>query len=210
MSRSFVVAALVSGVVLAAGCAPIEPEGAAYGVMHRAGIASATYAPVISTTHDPLPFAFTGELGFEASGGVEVDYALPLGRGFDLRFAFGSNTLDAKFPDTWPAASEATWKMRSLMVLLTGGGRWGRLGLHFSAGPGWLFNDLEAPGLDTDADGSFAMQTDLGITVMVSQVVELGLEVGYRTSRATYKLGAAEYSQTLDGGLVKFGVHVLF
>ena len=220
MSRSFVVAAVVSGVVLAAGCAPIDPEGAAYGVMHRAGIAAVGYPSAASSMGDQVNYLATHELGFEAASGVELEYALPLARGFDMRFVLGFTHWDVNFPTQdvafpWPADEEATWDTTSLMFLLTGGARWGRFGAHLSAGPGVLFNTLEWRGAEADAKTSFALQTNLGFTVMVTPTIELGLDLGYRASRAVYSTDRMtpfdiEDAQLLDSLVAKLGMHVLF
>lgn len=219
MNRSLGVAVVVSGAVLAAGCAPIDSEGTAYGVMHRAGIGYAAYPPAASSMGGLFVYQVTHELGFDAASGVELDYALPIVRGFDMRFVLGFTHWDVNFPTKdvalpWLDTEEATWRTISLMALLTGGVRRGRLGVHLSAGPGVFFNSLDWPGYTADAGNSFALQTNLGFTVMVTPAIELGLEVGYRASRATYstdRLGPElKDAQLLDSAVVKLGAHVLF
>ncbi len=83
------------------------------------------------------------------------------------------------------------------------------------AGPGVLFNTLEWRGAEADAKSSFALQTNLGFTVMVTPAIELGLDLGYRASRAAYSTDRMtpfdiEDAQLLDSLVAKLGMHVLF
>ncbi len=219
MNRCLVVAVAVSGVVVSAGCAPIDADGAGYGVMGRVGVAAAGYPPSASSMADQAGYLVTHDLGFETASGVEIDYALPISRGFDMRFVLGFTHWDVAFPKgafpLWPAGEEATWKTTSNMFLLTAGKRRGRLGLHMSAGPGLFHNTLEWPHApEAWAKSSFALQTNGGLTLMGTQSREAAFEVGLRTSRAVYftdRMAAdIEDAQLLNSIVVKLGVRMLF
>ena len=227
MRRLAGVAAVVLTVVLTVGCTPLEdPDAAGYGVMQRAGISVATSVPVASAMGDQVGYLVTHDLGLEPAGTAELEYAFPLERGFELRFVLGFADWEVNFPKKdvsapWPAEEEATWNTTSLMVLLTDGWRWGRFGVHVSAGPGVLFNNLDWVGSYTETHSSFALQTNLGATCMITQYLELGLEVGYRASRAVYSTdrmapvlpagyGVIEDAQLLNSLILKAGLYYLF
>jgi hypothetical protein len=230
------VAAVALMVVLAVGCTPLQdPDAAGYGVMQRAGISAAAYVPVASAMGDQIGYLINHDLGLEPKTSVELEYAFPLERGFELRFVLGFADWEVNFPEPatplvpfidWRTSEEATWNTTSLMVLLTDGWRWGRFGLHVSAGPGVIFNNLEWYDADqdrvvkTDAHSSFAVQTNLGFTCMMTQYLELGFEVGYRASRAVYSTnrmvgspipgsGPIEDAQLLNSLILKGGLYYL-
>ncbi len=205
--------------------------------MQRAGISAAAYTPVASAMGDQVGYALNPELGLASKTTVELEYAFPLERGFELRVVLGFADWEVDFPTPpsplppfyvpWPEGEEATWNTTSLMVLLTDGWRWGRFGVHVSAGPGVIFNSIDWYDADndrvvkTDAHTSFAVQTNLGFTCMMSQYLELGLEVGYRASRAVYSTnrmvgssipgsGPIEDDQLLNSLILKAGLYYLF
>jgi len=219
------VGAVALMVVLAVGCTPLQdPDAAGYGVMQRAGISAAVYTPVASAMGDQVGYLISHDLALAKASSVELEYAFPLERGFELRVVLGFADWEVDFPGPatppapltdWPAGEEATWNTTSLMVLLTDGWRWGRFGLHVSAGPGVLFNDLDWVGAYTETTSSFALQTNLGLTCMITQYLELGLEVGYRASRATYSTDRMapfpiEDEQILNSLILKAGLYYLF
>ncbi len=232
MRLSSGVAAVALMVVLAVGCTPLQdPDAAGYGVMQRAGISAASYVPVESAMGDQIGYLINHDLGLEPKTSVELEYAFPLERGFELRFVLGFADWEVNFPKAdvatpWSAEEEATWNTTSLMVLLTDGWRWGRFGVHVSAGPGVIFNSLDWYDADqdrvvkTDAHSSFAVQTNLGFTCMMTQYLELGFEVGYRASRAVYSTnrmspvlpgsGVIEDAQLLNSLILKAGLYYLF
>ncbi|MHC4199956.1 MAG: hypothetical protein ACYSU0_08195 [Planctomycetota bacterium] len=220
------VAAVALMVVLAVGCTPLQdPDAAGYGVMQRAGISAAVYVPVASAMADQGGYLASHDLGLGQASSVELEYAFPLERGFELRVVLGFADWEIDFPTPptplpplyvpWPEGEEATWNTTSLMVLLTDGWRWGRFGVHVSAGPGVLFNDLDWVGSYTETSSSFAVQTNLGLTCMITQYLEVGLEVGYRASRAGYATDRmAPFpiadDQILNSLILKGGLYYLF
>ncbi|MHC5055886.1 MAG: hypothetical protein ACYTKD_14345 [Planctomycetota bacterium] len=198
---------------LAAGCAQIDPSEVVYGAPQRVGITHVSYGPAMSVS-DTWPaylIAGRGQLGFDSSSGAEISYALPLKPGFDLKMAVDVASWDVKFDENWiPAGDEATWSQTGIMLLLRGGWKWGRFGMHFGAGPGWLINDLEWPAHTTTTDGSFALQAEIGATVAIHPSFDLEFDLGYRVSRATYAWDGNGREQILNTVLGKVGIAFMF
>ena len=104
----------------------------------------------------------------------------------------------------------ATWDQTGIMFLLRGGWKWGRFGAHYAAGLGWLINDLEWEGRTAEADGSLAVQSDIGITLTLHPKADLGLDVSYRASRGVYERDNVSHDQILEAMMVKIGIALMF